>query len=177
MQRTTTEPRTAQHAAGVGQTRLGRTFRALQHRNFRLFFYGQLVSLIGTWMQSVAQQWLVYRITDSPTKLGLVAAAGSLPVLLLSLWAGVLIDRLPKHRVILATQAAAMLLAFMLAGLVAFGVVQFWHVLVLATLLGAINAIDMPARQAFTPEMVGKDDLPNAIALNSSVFKIGRAHV
>lgn len=172
MQRTTTEPRAT--PSGGGQTRPSRTFRALQHRNFRLFFYGQLVSLIGTWMQSVAQQWLVYRITDSPTKLGLVAAAGSLPVLLLSLWAGVLIDRLPKHKVILATQMAAMLLAFMLAGLVAFGVVQFWHVLVLATLLGAINAIDMPARQAFTPEMVGKDDLPNAIALNSSVFNAAR---
>ncbi len=174
MQRTTLEPRTAQHIQGTKRTFLGTTFRALQHRNFRLFFYGQLVSLIGTWMQSVAQQWLVYRLTDSPAKLGIVAAAGSLPVLFLSLGAGVLIDRLPKHKVIMATQTVAMLLAFVLAALVFFDMVQFWHVLVMATLLGTVNAIDMPARQAFTPEMVGKEDLPNAIALNSSVFNAAR---
>jgi MFS family permease len=151
-----------------------RWFRALQHRNFRLFWYGQLVSLIGTWMQQVAQQWLVYRITDSAAKLGIVAAAASLPVLVLSLWAGVLIDRLPKRTVLVATQTTAMLLALILAALVFSGVVQFWHVVVLATLLGCVNAIDLPARQAFTPEMVGKEDLPNAIALNSSVFNAAR---
>lgn len=149
-------------------------FGALRHRNYRLFWYGQLVSLIGTWMQSVAQQWLVYSLTGSATKLGIVAAAGSLPVLVLSLWAGVLVDRLPKRPVLLATQAGSMLLAFVLAGLVATGVVQFWHVVVLSALLGCINAIDMPARQAFTPEMVGKEDLASAIALNSSVFNGAR---
>jgi MFS family permease len=151
-----------------------RRFRALRHRNYRLFWYGQLVSLIGTWMQSVAQQWLVYRLTGSATKLGIVAAAGTLPVLLLSLWAGVLVDRLPKRPVLVATQISAMLLAFALAALVATGSVQFWHIVLLSTLLGCVNAIDMPARQAFTPEMVGKEDLPSAIALNSSVFNGAR---
>lgn len=150
------------------------TFRALRHRNYRLFWFGQLVSLCGTWMQSVAQQWLVYRLTDSATKLGIVAAAASLPVLVLSLWAGVLVDRLPKRTVIMATQTAAMLLAFVLAALTWLGVVQFWHVVVLATLLGCVNAIDMPARQAFVPEMVERQDLGNAIALNSSAFNAAR---
>jgi MFS family permease len=150
------------------------TFRALQHRNFRLFWYGQLISLVGTWMQQVAQQWLVYRITDSPSKLSIVAAASTLPVLFLSLWAGVFVDRFPKRKVILVTQATAMVLAFILAMLVFTGVVQFWHVVVLATLLGTVNAVDMPARQSFVPEMVGKEDLGNAIALNSSVFNAAR---
>lgn len=153
-----------------------KTFRALRYRNFRLFWYGQLISLIGTWMQSVAQQWLVYRITDSASKLGIVAAAGSIPVLLFSLWAGVLVDRLPKRTVIMMTQLSAMLLAFVLAALVYLNLVQFWHVVVLATILGCVNTIDMPARQAFVPEMVGaeRDDLANAIALNSSIFNGAR---
>ncbi len=151
-----------------------KTFRALRHRNFRLFWYGQLVSLSGTWMQQVAQQWLVYRLTDSPTRLGIVAAAGTLPVLLLSLWAGVLVDRVPKRTVIVVTQIVAMLLAFTLAALVWLDLIQFWHIVVLATLLGVVNAVDMPARQAFVPEMVGKEDLANAIALNSSVFNAAR---
>lgn len=151
-------------------------FRALRYRNFRLFFSGQLVSLIGTWMQMVAQQWLVYRLTDSATKLGIVAAAASLPVLLFSLWAGVFADRLPKRKVLLFTQTVSMVLAFVLAALVYSGVVQFWHVVTLAFLLGCVNAIDMPARQSFVPEMVGDDreDLTNAIALNSSVFNGAR---
>jgi MFS family permease len=151
-----------------------KTFRALRHRNFRLFWYGQLVSLSGTWMQQVAQQWLVYRLTDSPTRLGIVAAASTLPVLFLSLWAGVLVDRVPKRTVIIVTQGVAMLLAFTLAALVWLDLVQFWHIVVLATLLGCVNAVDMPARQAFVPEMVGKEDLGNAIALNSSVFNAAR---
>jgi MFS family permease len=151
-----------------------RRFGALQHRNFRLFWYGQLVSLIGTWMQSVAQQWLVYSLTGSATKLGIVAAANSLPVLFLSLWAGVLLDRLPKRQVLMATQFAAMALAFVLAALVWTDTVQFWHVVVLSALLGCVNAVDMPARQSFTPEMIDKEDLPNAIALNSSVFNAAR---
>jgi len=137
---------------------------------------GQLVSLIGTWMQQVAQQWLVYRLTDSASKLGIVAAAASLPVLLFSLWAGVFADRLPKRKVLLFTQTASMMLAFVLAGLVFSGAVQFWQVVTLAFLLGCVNAIDMPARQSFVPEMVGEDheDLANAIALNSSVFNGAR---
>lgn len=152
------------------------TFRSLRHRNFRLFWYGQLISLVGTWMQAVAQQWLVYQLTDSASKLGIVAAASSLPVLLFSLWAGVFIDRLPKRPVIIATQVVSMLLAFVLAALVFLNVVQFWHVVVLATLLGVVNTVDMPARQSFVPEMVGRDkaDLTNAIALNSSIFNAAR---
>jgi MFS family permease len=156
------------------QVAMPRAFGALRHRNYRLFWYGQLVSLVGTWMQSVAQQWLVYSLTGSATKLGIVAAANSLPVLFLSPWAGVLLDRLPKRRVLIATQIAAMALAFVLAALVWTGAVQFWHVVVLAALLGSVNAVDMPARQAFTPEMIDKEDLPNAIALNSSVFNGAR---
>jgi MFS family permease len=125
-------------------------------------------------MQQVAQQWLVYRITDSPSKLSIVAAASTLPVLFLSLWAGVLVDRFPKHRVIVVTQITAMVLAFILATLVFTGMVQFWHVVVLATLLGTVNAVDMPARQSFVSEMVSKEDLSNAIALNSSIFNAAR---
>lgn len=125
-------------------------------------------------MQMVAQQWLVYSLTGSATRLGIVAAAGSLPVLFFSLWAGVLVDRLPKRPVLVATQVASMLLAFVLAALVATGTVQFWHIVLLSALLGCVNAIDMPARQAFTPEMVGKEDLASAIALNSSVFNGAR---
>lgn len=148
--------------------------RALRHHNYRLFFMGQLVSLTGTWMQSVAQGWLVLRLTGSPLLLGLVAAASSLPVLLLSLPAGALADRLPKRRILLVTQVVAMLLAAVLAALTLSGAVQVWHVIVLAGLLGTVNAFDAPARQAFTVEMVGREDLLNAIALNSSVFNGAR---
>jgi MFS family permease len=175
MQRTTSEAREVREQSGhQPQTWRVQTFRALQHRNFRLFWYGQLISLIGTWMQQVAQQWLVYRLTDSASKLSIVAAAGSLPVLFLSLWAGVLVDRFSKHKVIIVTQATAMVLALILAGLVFTGAVEFWHVVVLATLLGVVNAVDMPARQSFVSEMVSKEDLSNAIALNSSIFNAAR---
>ncbi|MBO9313338.1 MAG: MFS transporter [Chloroflexus sp.] len=149
-------------------------FRALRHRNYRLFFYGQLISLTGTWMQSVAQGWLVLRLTDSPFLLGLVAAANSLPVLLFSLFAGTIADRFPKRRILLITQSTAMLLAATLAGLTLSGIVHITHVLILALLLGIVNAFDAPARQAFTVEMVGREDLLNAIALNSSIFNGAR---
>lgn len=148
--------------------------RALQHRNYRLFFIGQLISFTGTWMQSVALGWLVLRLTDSPALLGLVAAASSLPVLLLSLPAGTVIDRVSKWRLLIATQLVAMLLAVILAVLTLTGTVQVWHVLVLAALLGVVNAFDAPARQAFTVEMVGREDLLNAIALNASIFNAAR---
>jgi MFS family permease len=175
MQRTRVEAvQTHEAVERRGAASTPRRFPALQHRNYRLFWYGQLVSLIGTWMQSVAQQWLVYSLTGSATKLGIVAAAGTLPVLLFSLWAGVLVDRLPKRSVLVATQVSAMVLAFALAALVATGSVQFWHIVLLSALLGCVNTIDMPARQAFTPEMVGKEDLPSAIALNSSIFNGAR---
>ena len=146
------------------------TFRALRHRNFRLWFFGQLTSLVGTWMQSIAQNWLVYQITGSAADLGLVNFVGAIPLVPLTLYAGAIADRVSKRRIIFFTQAAMMVLAFVLAILCFTGVVRFWHVLVLAFLLGAAQALDTPARQAFVVELVGKEDLSNAIALNSGIF-------
>jgi MFS family permease len=147
---------------------------ALHHRNYRLYWAGQLISLIGTWMQSTAQQWLVYRITGSPAMLGVVTFLNSLPALLLSLFAGVVVDRVDKRKALVFTQVAMMLLAFVLAALAVTNTVQYWHILVLATLLGTVNTFDMSLRQAFTVEMVGKEDLMNAIALNSSILNGAR---
>src|SRR5436305_7091170 len=151
-----------------------RAFLALRHRNFRLFWFGQLISLIGTWMQSIGQAWLVLQLTHSALLLGVVGALQFLPIMLFSLFGGVLADRLPKRRVLLFTQSFAMLQAAVLWILVASGHVQIWEVLVLASLLGLTNSLDMPTRQAFVVEMVGREDLPNAIALNSSVFNMAR---
>src|SRR5438034_388617 len=151
-----------------------RTFVALRHRNFRLFWFGQLISLIGTWMQSIGQAWLVLQLTHSAWLLGVVGALQFLPIMLFSLFGGVLADRLPKRRVLLFTQSFAMLQAAVLWILVASGQIQIWEVLVLASLLGLTNSVDMPTRQAFVVEMVGREDLPNAIALNSSVFNMAR---
>jgi len=152
------------------------TFRALRHPNFRLFFWGQLVSVIGIWMQTTAQQWLVYRITGSQISLGMVTFINSLPVLLLSLYMGVIVDQFPRRILILFTQSWFMLLAGLLALLTWLGIVQYWHILLLAFLLGIGNALDMPARQAFVVEMVDDDksDVMNAIGLNSSLFNIAR---
>jgi len=154
---------------------LRNVFRSLRHRNFRLFWCGQLVSLIGTWMQNVGQAWLVLELTHSSVKLGVVAALQFAPMLALSFMAGPFIDYFDKRKIIIGTQAAFMTLAFLLAWLVWTGRVQFWHVLILATLLGIVNTVDMPARQAFMIELVGKADLMNAIALNSSIFNAARA--
>src|ERR1700730_8245639 len=151
-----------------------RTFIALRHRNFRLFWFGQMISLIGTWMQSIGQAWLVLTLTHSAWLLGVVGALQFLPVMFLSLFGGVLADRLPKRKVLLFTQSSAMIQATILWALVATGHVQIWHVLVLAGLLGLTNSIDMPTRQAFVGEMVGREDLTNAIALNSSLFNMAR---
>jgi MFS family permease len=148
--------------------------RALRHRNFQLFFSGQLISLIGTWMQTVAQSWLVYRITGSSLLLGTVGFASQFPVFVLAPLGGIFADRNSRHRIIIATQTASMLLAFILAGLTLSGRVQVWHILVLASLLGTVNAFDIPGRQAFLVEMVGKEDLLNAIGLNSSMFNAAR---
>lgn len=147
---------------------------ALAHRNFRLFFFGQGISVVGTWMQSVAQGWLVLTLTNSPFYVGLVSALGSLGVLAFTLYAGIIADRVDKRRTIVITQTLSMLLAFALATLVLFHKVAVWHVMVLATLLGIVNAFDIPTRQAFIVEIVGKDDLMNAIALNSSIFNAAR---
>jgi len=150
------------------------TARALRHRNYRLFFAGQLISLIGTWMQTVAQSWLIYRLTGSAGLLGLMGFASQGPVLLLAAVGGVVADRHDRHRILLLTQTASMVLACVLAGLTLGGVIRVWEVFGLATLLGTANAFDIPARQSFVVEMVGPDDLPNAIALNSSIFNGAR---
>ena len=158
----------------VGSVTWRDTFAALKHRNYRLFFAGQFVSLIGGWMQTTAQGWLVYQLTGSKVWLGTVAAIGSLPMLLLSVWGGSLADRHPKRTVILFTQTGMMLLAFVFAALVWSGRIQPWHILVLAALGGAAMAFDMPSRQAFTVEMTSREDLMNAISLNSSIFNSAR---
>src|SRR5437762_1796494 len=150
------------------------TLRALRHRNFQLFFSGQLISLIGTWMQSVAQSWLVYRLTGSSLLLGSVGFAGQIPVFLVAPLGGIVADRQNRHRVVIATQVASMLLAFALAALTLTGTVKVWHIFVLAAQLGVVNAFDVPARQSFLVDMVGKEDLMNAIALNSSMFNGAR---
>ncbi len=148
--------------------------RAMRHRDFRIFFFSQFISLIGSWMQSTAQQWLVYRLTGSQLNLGAVTFAGFVPVLLFSLFMGVIIDRFPRRRILLFTQTWFMLLAAVLAVISYLGIVQYWHILLLAALLGVANALDMPARQAFYVDMVDREDLLNAIALNSSVFNGAR---
>ncbi len=158
--------------AGLGPWR--QTFAALKHRNFRLFFFGQLISLIGTWMQNTAQSWLVYQLTNSKLMLGIVAAASSAPMLLFSLWGGSLADRHPKRGVLLFTQSAMMALAFVFAALVWTDLVRPWHILVLASLGGVAMAFDMPARQAFMVEMTSREDLLNAVSLNSSIVNGAR---
>jgi len=150
-------------------------FSSLRHRNFRLFWIGQLVSLVGTWMQNVGQAWLVLELTHSSFKLGVVAALQFLPMLILSWFTGPFIDYLDKRKIIIWTQAVLMSLAFILSFLVWSGTVQYWHVVILATLLGIVNTVDMPARQSFLIDLVGKEDLMNAIAMNSSIFNAARA--
>jgi MFS family permease len=150
------------------------TLRALRHRNFQLFFAGQLISLIGTWMQNVAQAWLVYRLTGSSVLLGAIGFAGQIPVFLLAPAGGIVADRYSRRVVVIGTQTASMLLAFALAWLTLAGRVEIWQIFVLSAGLGAVNAFDIPARQAFIVDMVGKPDLMNAIALNSSMFNASR---
>jgi predicted MFS family arabinose efflux permease len=148
--------------------------RALKHRDYRFFWAGQSVSSVGSWMQSVGLSWLVLELTDSPFRLGLVSALQFGPVLLFSAVAGVIVDRTPKRRVILGTQMALMLPAFALAGLAWTGWVRYWHVAALAGLIGLVNSLDMPSRQSFLVELVGREDLMNAIALNSATFNAAR---
>ncbi len=147
---------------------------ALHHHNFRLFWFGQMISLVGTWMQNVARGWLVLQMTNSPFLLGLVSMIGTLPVLFVAPIGGALADKLNKRTVVISTQITAMLLAFALATLILTKHVQYWHIVVLASILGVTMAIDAPTRQSFIVEMVGKKDLLNAIALNSSIFNLAR---
>ena len=151
-----------------------RTFSALRHRNYRLFFFGQMISQIGTWMQTTAQAWLVLELTHSALLLGLVGVLQYLPVMVFSLFGGVLADRFPKRTLLLVTQSVALVQASIMWLLVVTGTVQIWHILLLVALLGITNALDTPTRQAFVGEMVGREDLPNAIALNSSLVNMAR---
>jgi MFS family permease len=171
-----TLPRTAQPRTlpEPGGSRIRTTLRALRHRNFRLFIAGQFVSLIGTWMQSIAQSWLVYRLTGSSLLLGSIGFASQIQIFLLAPIGGTVADRYNRHRVILVTQTLSMLLAFVLAGLTLSGWVRVRHIFLLAALLGSVNAFDIPTRQAFAIDMVGREDLMNAIALNSSMFNGAR---
>jgi MFS family permease len=155
-------------------SRLPATFRALRHRNFQLFFGGQFISLTGTWMQNVAQSWLVYRLTGSVVLLGMIGFASQIPVFLLTPIGGATADRYNRHRILLITQSVAMLLAFVLAFLTLTERIQIWHLFVIASGFGIANAFDIPTRQAFAVDMVGKEDLINAIALNSSMFNGAR---
>src|SRR5882724_503207 len=148
--------------------------RAFRYRDFRLFWSGQLISLVGTWMQSVGQAWVVLEITGSPFKLGMITALQFGPMLFLSFLAGALADRVRKRRLLLLTQSALMVQAFALAALDWTGHIQYWHVAVLATVYGIANTLDLPARQSFVVQIVGKNDLINAIALNSAVFNGAR---
>ncbi len=150
------------------------TLRALRHRNFQLFFSGQLISLTGTWMQSVAQAWLVYRLTGSALLLGTVGFASQIPVFLFAPLGGITADRVNRQRLVIATQTASMILAGILAWLTRSGHIQVWHIFLLAGFLGVVNAFDIPGRQSFLIDMVGKEDLMNAIALNSSMFNGAR---
>ena len=150
------------------------TFKALHNRSYRLFFLGQIVSVSGTWMQSVAQAWLVLKITNSGTSLGLVVAAQTVPVLVAGPWGGLVADRFDKRLTLLSTQASAAVLALVLGLLTLFGVVQLWMIALLALGLGAVNAVDIPTRQAFVMEMVGADDLTNAVSLNSVIMNGAR---
>jgi MFS family permease len=148
----------------------GETFAALRHPNYRRWFFGQMTSLFGTWMQNTAQGFLIFELTRSPAYLGLVGFAQGAPTWLLTLYGGVVADRVPRRKLLIITQACMMALAFVLAALTFLHVVQPWHVLVLASLLGITNSFDGPARQSFVSEMVASEDLTNAIALNSTMF-------
>jgi MFS family permease len=153
----------------------GHTFAALKYRNYRLWFTGQLVSLFGTWMQMTAQGYLVFELTRSPAYLGYVGFAAGVPAWLFMLYGGVIADRLPRRKLLLITQTTMMILAFVLAGMVFAGQVRAWQIVVLAFCLGVANAFDAPARLAFVVELVEREDLTNAIALNSTTFNLASA--
>jgi MFS family permease len=152
----------------------GRGFSAVRHRNFRLYWIGQIVSLVGTWMQTVSQPWLVLLLGGTPIQLGLVLALQFAPSLALAPLGGVLADRVDKRRLLLVTQSVAALQALVLFGLTVTGVVQIWHIMLLALALGFVNALDMPVRQSFAAELVPREDLMNAITLNSASFNLAR---
>ncbi len=160
--------------AQPGTSRLSATLRALRHRNFQLFIGGQIISLVGTWMQSIAESWLVYRMTGSALLLGAAGFASQIPVFLVAPLGGIVADRFNRQRIVIGTQISSMILALIFAVLALTGVIRVWQIFVLAALLGVVNAFDIPARQSFLVDMVGKEDLMNAIALNSTMFNGAR---
>ncbi|WP_143316702.1 MFS transporter [Clostridium sp. HBUAS56017] len=155
-------------------SKINNPFVSLKHRNFRYYWIGMCVSLIGTWMQNIAQPWLAYSLTDSPFLLSLIGILQFTPMLIFSLFAGVIIDKFSKKKILIFTQITSLIITLILAILVWSGQVQYWHILLMATLLGIVNTLDMPSRQSFIIELVGKEDLMNAIALNSMVFNVAR---
>ncbi len=167
-------PGSVEAAPNGKPSRLQVMFRALQYRNYRLFFLGQIISLVGTWMQSVAQSWLVYRLTGSSFLLGVVGFCGQFPVFLMAPVGGMLADRRSRHRIVIVTQTCSMVLALILGVLTLLGHIKVWEIMLLATLLGVVNSFDIPARQAFVVEMVNPQDFINAIALNSSMVNAAR---
>ena len=156
------------------ESRWKTTFRALKHRNFQLFFSGQLISLVGTWMQNVAQAWLVYSITHSSLRLGEIGFASQIPVFLFAPIGGMAADRYNRHKLVIGTQVSSMVLALILGALTLTHTITVPYIFILSALLGVVNAFDIPTRQSFMVEMVGKEDLMNAIALNSSMFNGAR---
>jgi MFS family permease len=173
----TAEPTLAEKSAQSpdrpsGRSRLHQTFAALKYPNYRLWFFGQLISLVGTWTQGTAQGYFVYELTKSPEYLGYVGFAAGLPTWIFMLYGGVIADRVPRRWLLVITQTAMMLLAFILAVMTFLGVIQPWHIILLAFLLGTAQAFDTPARLAFVPELVEREDLTNAIALNSTMFNM-----
>ncbi|MFA3782447.1 MFS transporter [Melioribacteraceae bacterium 4301-Me] len=154
---------------------LSAAWRALKYRNYKLFFGGQIISLTGTWTQQIAMSWLVYRLTNSAFMLGLISFASQIPSLILSPFAGIIVDKLNRHKILITTQSLAMLQAFLLVFLLITSTVEVWHLIVLNLFLGIVNGFDTPARQAFVVEMIeNKEDLGNAIALNSMMFNAAR---
>ncbi len=166
-------PEVARDAAQAPRRRLSQTFAALRHRNYRLWFFGQMISLFGTWMQTTAQGFLVYELTGSPAYLGAVGFAAGIPSWIFTLYGGVVADRVPRRTLLIITQTTMMALAFVLAALVATGAVEPWHIAALAFALGIANAFDSPARLAFVRELVDREDMTNAIALNATMFNLG----
>ncbi|QAT49976.1 MFS transporter [Caproiciproducens sp. NJN-50] len=156
------------------QDLLKTTFRSLQYRNFRLFWFGQCISLTGTWMQRTAQTWLVYTVTKSPMKVGLLGVAQFMPLLLFSLFAGVVVDRFSKKKLLVLTQLLFLFQAIVMTMLTYWGIIQYWHILALSFLFGLTQTLDMPARQSFFIDLVGREDLTNAISLNSTIVNLAK---
>ena len=157
------------------KAKIKQTFSSLKIRNYRLYFIGQAISLSGTWMQTIAQDWLVLQLTHSGTQLGIVSAFQFLPILIFGPWGGIIADRFSKRKILYITQTVAGILALLLGALVITNTVQIWMIYIFASILGMVNVINSPTVQTFVPEMVGKDQVQNAVSLNSTEVNLARA--